>query len=54
MPASGSFKLNVDTALNGDKGKYGAGMVIGNDKGKVIMTAALSFKGKVLVDIALW
>ncbi|KAK0604359.1 hypothetical protein LWI29_014843 [Acer saccharum] len=54
LPASGSFKLNVDTALNGDKGKYGAGMVIGNDKGKVIMTAALSFKGKVPVDIALW
>ncbi|KAK1588703.1 hypothetical protein Q3G72_026210 [Acer saccharum] len=41
-------------ALNGDKGKYGARMVIGNDKGKVVITVALSFKGKVPVDIALW
>ncbi|KAK0593112.1 hypothetical protein LWI29_031181 [Acer saccharum] len=47
----GAFKLNVDAALNGDKGRYGAGTVIRNDKGKVVITTALSFKGKVLVDI---
>ncbi|KAK1571985.1 hypothetical protein Q3G72_025717 [Acer saccharum] len=47
----GAFKLNVDATLNGDKGRYKAGMVIRNDKGKIVITTTLSFKGKVSVGI---
>ncbi|KAK3230053.1 hypothetical protein Dsin_001934 [Dipteronia sinensis] len=49
---SGSFKLNVDTTLDSDISRYGAGLVIRNDRGLIIVAAALSFNGNVPVDIA--
>ncbi|KAK0579618.1 hypothetical protein LWI29_028787 [Acer saccharum] len=42
----------MQPALDGDKGRYGAGLVERNDKGEVVLVAALSFKRKASVDIA--
>ncbi|KAK1586800.1 hypothetical protein Q3G72_006262 [Acer saccharum] len=51
-PVSGSFKLNVDAALDSDIGRYGAGLIIRDDRGLIIVADALSFNGNVPVDIA--
>ncbi|KAK0599430.1 hypothetical protein LWI29_005192 [Acer saccharum] len=51
LPNSGDFKLNIDAALDYDNCRYGAGMVIRDDRGIVVVAAALSFFGKVSMDI---
>ncbi|KAK1580992.1 hypothetical protein Q3G72_002069 [Acer saccharum] len=51
LPNSGDFKLNIDAALDYDNCRYGAGMVIRDDKGIVVVAVALSFFGKVSMDI---
>ncbi|KAK1567715.1 hypothetical protein Q3G72_015616 [Acer saccharum] len=52
LPFDGVCSEQMQPALDGDKGRYGAGLVERNDKGEVVSAAALSFKRKVSVEIA--
>ncbi|KAK2652231.1 hypothetical protein Ddye_012087 [Dipteronia dyeriana] len=51
LPNSGNFKLNVDATLDFDNCRYGAGVVIRDDRGTVVVAATLSFVGTVSIDI---
>ncbi|KAK1584355.1 hypothetical protein Q3G72_032252 [Acer saccharum] len=51
-PNSGTFKVNVDAALDLERGKFEAGIVIRDHTGRILKVAALVFEGRVSVDIA--
>ncbi|KAK2657193.1 hypothetical protein Ddye_010245 [Dipteronia dyeriana] len=45
VPCLGSFKLNVDVALNTSNGRFGTGLVFRNDKGSIVDAAAVRLNG---------
>ncbi|KAK0583850.1 hypothetical protein LWI29_003986 [Acer saccharum] len=51
-PNSGTYKVNVDAALDLERGKFGAGIVIRDHSGRILKAAALVVEGRVSIDIA--
>ncbi|KAK3228205.1 hypothetical protein Dsin_008067 [Dipteronia sinensis] len=51
-PTIGTFKINVDVAMDWGKGRFGAGIIIIDNTGRILKAAALIFNGRVSVDIA--
>ncbi|TXG57539.1 hypothetical protein EZV62_015368 [Acer yangbiense] len=51
-PTIGTFKVNIDVALDLGRGRFGAGIVIRDNIGRILKAAALFFDGRVSADIA--
>ncbi|KAK1563015.1 hypothetical protein Q3G72_020842 [Acer saccharum] len=51
-PTIGTFKVNVDAALDLGRGRFGAGIVIRDNTGRILKATALVFDGRVSADIA--
>ncbi|KAK4847768.1 hypothetical protein QYF36_005675 [Acer negundo] len=51
-PNSSTFKVNVDSTLDLERGRSGAGIVIRDNTRRIMKVVALVFEGRVSVDIA--
>ncbi|KAI9166135.1 hypothetical protein LWI28_026861 [Acer negundo] len=52
VPCLGSFKLNVDVALNTSNGRFGADLVFRNDRGSIVDAAAVRLNGSGSLEVA--